>query len=203
MICANTVGEAISALKDPRLTPRRIEVYTSALEIAEKSGDRRRAAILYNNLGNAYSELTTGDLQENIRAAIDCFEQALTVFTLEIAPSAWASIQNNLATVYKMKPGNDDQNIRPAIACWDKALTIFQKDNYPFEWANVQRNLGIAYKDLNTGDPVENLSQSKRIIYYQLLKFSLQINNRSFGPRCKMYLEMSSFVRQLAIVPRI
>lgn len=173
VICANTVGEAISALKDPRLTPRRIEVYTSALEISEKSGDRRRAAILYNNLGNAYSELTTGDLQENIRAAIDCFEQALTVFTLEIAPSAWASIQNNLATVYKMKPGNDDQNIRPAIACWDKALTIFQKDNYPFEWANVQRNLGIAYKDLNTGDPVENLTRARNHLLSALEIFTL------------------------------
>ena len=161
VICANTVGEAITALKDPRLTPRRIEVYKSALEIAVNSDDQWRAAILNNNLGNAYSELTTGDPQENIKAAIDCFEQALAIFTPEAVPYAWASIQNNLATVYKVKPGDDGQNIRPAIVCWEKAMSIFQKAVYPLEWANVQRNLGIAYKDLNTGDPVENLNRAR------------------------------------------
>jgi len=161
VICANTVGEAIAALKDPRLASRRIDVYRSALKIALNSGDRWRAAILNNNLGNAYSELTTGDPQENIQAAIDCYEQALAIFTPEAVPYAWGSIQNNLATVYKMKPGSDDQNIRPAIVCWEKALTRFRKDAYPLEWANVQRNLGIAYKDLNTGDPIENLSLAR------------------------------------------
>src|SRR5574339_687962 len=54
VICSNTVGEAISSLKDPRLTPRRIEVYKSALAIAMRSGDQWRSAILNNNLGNAY-----------------------------------------------------------------------------------------------------------------------------------------------------
>lgn len=172
VICSNTVGEAITTLKDPRLTPRRIEVYEAALEIAANSGDRWRAAILHNNLGNAYSELATGDPQENIQAAIDCFEQALTVFTPEAVPYAWASIQNNLGTVYKLKPGGDDQNIRPAIVCWEKALTIFQEDAYPLEWANVQRNLGIAYKDLNTGDPVENLIRARNLLLSALEIFT-------------------------------
>ena len=172
VICANTVGEAITALKDPRLTPRRIEVYKSALEIVLNSGDKWRAAILNNNLGNAYSELAIGDFQENVQAAIDCFEQALAIFTPETVPYAWASIQNNLATAYKMKPGGDDQNIRPAIVCWEKALTIFQEDAYPLEWANVQRNLGVAYKDLNKGDPVENLSRARDYLLSSLEIFT-------------------------------
>lgn len=161
VICSNTVGEAITALKDPRLTSRRIEVYKSALEIAVNTDDQWRAAILNNNLGNAYSDLTTGDTQENIQTAINYFEQALAIFTPEAAPYAWASIQNNLGTVYKVKVGSDDQNIRPAIVSWENALTIFQEGTYPLEWANVQRNLGIAYKDLNTGDPVENFNRAK------------------------------------------
>jgi tetratricopeptide (TPR) repeat protein len=161
VLCANTLGEAITGLKDARLIPRRIEVYESALEIAKDSGDEWRAAILYNNLGNAYSDLATGDPQANAQAAIDCFERALTVFTPETSPYAWATIQNNLATVYKVRPGNDDANIQPAIACWEQALTVFRRDTYPLEWANVQRNLGIACKDLNNGDPVTNLVRAK------------------------------------------
>lgn len=172
VICSNTVGEAISGLKDPRLTPRRIEVYKSALAIVANSGDERRAAILNNNLGNAYSELATGDPEENAVAAINCFEQALQVFTPDFSAYAWASIQNNLAAVYKTRPGADDQNIGPAIACWGKALTIFQKDAYPLEWANVQRNLGIAYKDLNTGDVVENLSRAREHLFSALEVFT-------------------------------
>lgn len=172
VICSNTVGEAISALKDPRLAPRRIEVYKSALEIAISTDDERRAAILYNNLGNAYSDLTIGDLKENAQNAINCFKQALEVFTFDFAPYAWASIQNNLATVYKVRPGTDDENIKPAIACWENVLNIFQKNTYPFEWANVQRNLGIAYKDLNTGDPVENLNRARDYLLSSLEIFT-------------------------------
>ena len=173
VICSNTLGDAISSLKDPRLTPRRIEVYESARAIAVRSGDQWRAAILSNNLGNAYSELTTGDLPNNILAAIECFEQALVVFTPETMPYAWASIQNNLGATYKVKPGDDDQNIRPAIACWEMALTVFDKTAYPLEWANVQRNLGTAYKDLNTGNQVENLLRAREHVLAALEIFTV------------------------------
>lgn len=161
VLCANTVGEAITALKDHRLTPRRIEVYEAALDILAISGDEWRSAILHNNLGNAYSELTTGDTQINLQKAIEHYEQALAVFTFQTQPYAWASIQNNLGTLYKSKTGADGETTYPAIDCWKRALSVFDRETYPYEWANVQRNLGIAHKDLNTGNPVENLTLAR------------------------------------------
>ncbi len=175
VICANTVGEAITALKDPRLTPRRIEVYKAALNIVDLSGDELRAAVLYNNLGNAYSELMSGDLAASSQAAVEAYERALTVFTPETQPFAWAGIQNNLATIYKSRPDHDEETIRPAITCWELALTVLTRDTYPLEWATVQRNLGVAYKDLNSGNPVENLKRARDHLLAALEVFTPEV----------------------------
>lgn len=175
VICAITVGEAITGLRDPRLASRRIEVYKTALMIVQKPGDEWRAAILYNDLGNAYNELATGDRRENLQMAIEYFHRALDIFTSEIQPYAWASIQNNLATAYKSLPGTDDQNILLAIPHWNQSLTVLKREDYPIEWANVQCNLGIAYKDLNSGDFVENISLAQAHLLAALEIFTPEV----------------------------
>ena len=65
---------------------------------------RRRAApseqrvfrATLNNLGNAYAKLATGDREENLRAAIEAYEAALTVLTEEAWPERHATATGNL-----------------------------------------------------------------------------------------------------------
>lgn len=158
--CANTVGDAIANMRDPRLTLRRIEVYEDALEIVEVTGDDWRVGILCNNLGNAYSELPAGNHQSNLQKAAHYYQQALEIIEPNANPYHWAIIQSNLAAVYKEFPGSD-KNILLAIDCWNQALEFIDAENHPFDWANIHRNLGIAYKDLTSGNPIENLAMAK------------------------------------------
>jgi hypothetical protein len=53
-----------------------------------------------NNLGNAYSNLSTGGRAENLKRAIACFEAAFRVYKEDEFPKSWATTQVNLGTAY-------------------------------------------------------------------------------------------------------
>ena len=50
-----------------------------------------------NNLAAAYSDRIHGSRAENLERAIEFYQAALTVYTLEDFPEKWAGTQNNLA----------------------------------------------------------------------------------------------------------
>ena len=54
-----------------------------------------------NNLGDAYSDLPSGDRSENLRRAIACYEAALRVYTEADYPADWAEIQNDCGLVFE------------------------------------------------------------------------------------------------------
>ncbi|MEG3990012.1 tetratricopeptide repeat protein, partial [Microcoleus sp. S28C3] len=54
-----------------------------------------------NNLANAYSERINGSRTENLERAIEFYQAALTVYTLEDFREDWATTQNNLAATYR------------------------------------------------------------------------------------------------------
>ena len=68
-----------------------------------------------NNLAAAYSDRIRGDRAENIDLAIDHYNQALQVLTLESFPEQWATTQNNLAMLY------DNQG------CYNEAELLYQQ----------------------------------------------------------------------------
>jgi tetratricopeptide (TPR) repeat protein len=107
------------------------------------------------NLGNAYSELPTGDRGENLRRAIACYENALRVYTETEFPYDWASTQHNLGNAYSELPtGDRSENLRRAIACYENALRVYTETEFPYNWAMTQNNLGVALAYLadETGD---------------------------------------------------
>ncbi len=78
-----------------------------------------------NNLGNAWSDLPSGNRDENLRQAIACYEAALRVRTETDFPQDWATTQNNLGNAWSNLPsGNRDANLRQAIACYEAALRV-------------------------------------------------------------------------------
>ena len=54
-----------------------------------------------NNLANAYGDRINGSRAENLERAIEFYQAALTVYTLEDFPEKWAMTQNNLAAAYR------------------------------------------------------------------------------------------------------
>ncbi len=61
-------------------------VLPSGAEDLHRGDGPQEWATTQNNLGNAYSDLPTGDQGENLRLAIEHYEAALRVYTEEAAP---------------------------------------------------------------------------------------------------------------------
>jgi predicted enzyme related to lactoylglutathione lyase len=69
-----------------------------------------------NNLANAYSNRINGSRADNLERAIEFYQAALTVYTLEDFPEDWAMTQNNLANAYSNRiNGSRADNLERAI----------------------------------------------------------------------------------------
>ena len=78
-----------------------------------------------NNLAVAYSDRIKGSRAENLERAIEFFQAALTVRTLEDFPEKWATTQNNLAIAYSYRiNGSRAENLERAIEFFQAALTV-------------------------------------------------------------------------------
>ncbi|MCK4872473.1 MAG: tetratricopeptide repeat protein, partial [Phycisphaerales bacterium] len=84
---------------------RAISIHERILGAAEPHSPQW--AMTQNNLGNALSELPTGDRGEHLARAIEAYEAALTVRTREQFPTDWAMTQNNLGNALQELPTGD------------------------------------------------------------------------------------------------
>ncbi len=101
-------------------------------------------------LAKVYRNLRTPKREEGLGKAIDCYEEALRIFTKEDSPDQWAEAQHSLGRVYySLGTGDREENLRRAIRCFDAALSIRTKKTYREEWARIQHNLGNAYSLLS------------------------------------------------------
>ncbi len=115
-------------------------------------------ARVLNAIGVEFWKTTVGDRGTSIRNAIDCYNAALTVYTIEAFPHDWAGTQNNLGIAFADLPDGDrGANLRAAIDCFSAALTIYTKAAFPYDWAGTQNNLGNAYRIIPDGDRGANL----------------------------------------------
>jgi len=131
------------------------------LEACERLDDEAGRADMQIILGNAYSDLPTGDREANLQQAIECYREALRVYTPEAAPFQYATTQNNLGTAYLRLPtGDREANLQQAIECYREALRVYTPEAAPLDYAMTQNNLGTAYSDLPTGDREANLQQA-------------------------------------------
>ena len=119
------------------------------------------------NFSNLIQQFPLGDKASNIEIAITGYEVALTVFTRDAFPEAWAMTQHNLAIAYGDRiEGEKAQNIEEAIACYQQALRVYTFEAFREHWAMTQNNLGIAYYDRIEGEKAQNIEEA--IDCYQL-----------------------------------
>jgi tetratricopeptide (TPR) repeat protein len=130
---------------------RAIELYEGTLKLTPPGSVDW--AMTQNNLGNALTNMPTGDRGKNLAKAVAAYEAALTVYTRSAHPVDWATTQNNLGiALADMPTGDRGENLTKAVAAFDAALTVRTRSAHPVEWAGTQNNLGNAWLNMPTGD---------------------------------------------------
>jgi CHAT domain-containing protein/tetratricopeptide (TPR) repeat protein len=115
--------------------------------------------------------IQSDSLQENLKEAIVCFQNALQVYARNPFSPKWAMVQYNLGRAYDdlREVGQDyeawAENCEEAIKCYEKALKVFTQQVDSVQWGYCHYNLGIAYNERTQGDPAEN--QEKAVKHYQ------------------------------------
>lgn len=163
-----------------------IACYEKALEIFTLEDAPQDHALVENDLGTAYAELSYVTLSMRARTeAITHFKQALRVWTPEAAPLDYALVQNNLGVIYSELPvgnptdddptgGDPTTGLQQAIACYKEAASLLTDVIAPLEHASIQVNLGNAYARLRTGKRAENFQMAKECYEEALKKQTLE-----------------------------
>jgi len=130
-------------------------------------------AMAQNNLGNAYQGLSkVRDKETNSQNAINAYQEALKIYTVEKYPINYAMAQNNLGSSYRSLAEVRDKevNAQNAINAFKEALTIFTVETYPIYYAKTQINLGNVYLDLAEVRDRKTNSQNAINAYQEALK---------------------------------
>ena len=125
-----------------------IDNYNSALEICgrvlEFESTPATRSETQKKVGDIYWELSQyRDRKQNCKNAINAYEEALKVRTLDHFPMDYAMTQNNLGTAYRTlaeveaKP----ENCKNAINAYEEALKVYTKEEFPEINKLVEHNI--------------------------------------------------------------
>ncbi|MBD2116269.1 MULTISPECIES: CHAT domain-containing protein [Microcystis] len=107
---------------------------------------------------NLIAQFPHGNITTHKEIAITGYEIALTIFTFDAFPQAWARTQTNLGTAYSDRiRGDKAENLEQAISCYTKALKVSTFEAFPQDWATTQYNLALAYYSRIRGEKADNL----------------------------------------------
>ena len=106
--------------------------------------------LIEGGLGAVYSNLRSGDKEENIESAINHFERALQLVTHQESPLEWAAIKNSLGnTIFGRIKGNTLENKQKAIGHIKDALKILYQVSNTNKIIDIEANLASYYWSLN------------------------------------------------------
>jgi tetratricopeptide (TPR) repeat protein len=106
------------------------------------STEQKLIAIDIFNLGNLIQEFPLGNKAVKMEWSIECYFQALKIFTVSEDPENWGVIQNSLAVAYSDRiRGDRAKNLERSIECYRAALEVRTPEAFPREWANIQVSL--------------------------------------------------------------
>jgi len=121
------------------------------LRVFTKSNFPAEYVILHNNLATAYLSIPLADEKAKMREAlaVQSFEAALEIVTIEDMPSEYAMLQNNLgnALQYASSSHAVENNLR-ALAAYDEALKVRDTRNSPVAYANTIANKANCLRNL-------------------------------------------------------
>lgn len=157
-----------------------IKAYKEALQVFTKEKFPLEYAGVQNSLGITYrklAEMLYGNHKaDNYRSlALEAFEEALTVYTLEDFPVLYAVAYNNLGNIYFMLAEVEDEveNYGKAIKAYEEALKVHTSERSPRQYADTKNNLGNVYgalAEVEDKDKIENCCTNAIEAYKEALK---------------------------------
>ncbi len=131
------------------------------------------------NLSNLVQDFPLGSRAINLEIGIAGYEIIAAVFSRDISPEIWATLQNNLGAAYSDRIlGEKAQNLERAIAGYEAAREVYTRSAFPQQWATTQNNLGTAYSNRILGEKAQNLERA--IAYYEA---ALEVRTREALPQ--------------------
>ncbi|GCA77569.1 hypothetical protein MiTe_04425 [Microcystis aeruginosa NIES-2520] len=126
------------------------------IQVAPQQANSIVTDIFY--FSNLIAQFPHGNITTHKEIAITGYEIALTIFTFDAFPQAWARTQTNLGTAYRNRiRGDKAENLEQAISCYTKALKVSTFEAFPQDWATTQYNLALAYYYRIRGEKADNL----------------------------------------------
>ncbi len=129
------------------------------------------------------------------REAIQCYQQALAVFTAQEYPVEFALIHNNMATIWlslNLSPEKRAWYESVAIESFETALRHLREQDHPLEYAMFQNNLGNALQHLDSGDRLGNKARAlqayDRALMYRQTPTLMRANTLANRAQCLMDL---------------
>jgi tetratricopeptide (TPR) repeat protein len=121
-----------------------------AVEVLDKRDHGPWWAETMHHLGVALLETRGAEsYASNVRRAIECFEQAMTVWSRSTDPGHWAAIQASLGAAWERLPeGDKRENLKHAVGCFELSCSVRTRDSVPVAWARLQNALGTAWLQL-------------------------------------------------------
>jgi len=111
-----------------------VQSFREALTVVTLDGDPSEYAMLQNNLGNALQALRTSHVQENLRRAVEAYDEALKVRTPHDTPIEYANtIANKANALMNLLDDPEDPdaknpiNLRQAINLLRQAAKVFKQ----------------------------------------------------------------------------
>ncbi|MFB3894765.1 MAG: tetratricopeptide repeat protein [bacterium] len=105
-----------------------------------------------------YTDLPSGNNEENLRVAVVCCKNALQYFTRNEFPDRYGAIQTQLGVIHQqLTHPTRDENIASAIDYFGEALSIFTQGIFSEAFAFSSMKLGEAYYELKLGNKPDNL----------------------------------------------
>jgi CHAT domain-containing protein/Flp pilus assembly protein TadD len=130
-------GEQLQAQTTAESLRQALEKYREALPIYQNIGEQSEAAILLDNIGRAYYDLS------ELEKALDSFNQALPIFRSLKDRQSEASVLNNIAAVY-----DDMGEKQKALEAYLQVLQIFQSLRLRSSAAILLNNIAFTYQSL-------------------------------------------------------
>jgi transcriptional regulator with XRE-family HTH domain len=110
-----------------------------------------------NNLANSLSkqaERTEGaEGADLLKQAVEAYDKAMQVYTLDAYPTDWAMTQNNFAVALVLQAAISEGAegvglLERAVTAHVKTLQVYTRNAHPTEWAMTQNNFAIALRNL-------------------------------------------------------
>lgn len=167
-----------------------------AIAIFETEQLEELAAQAHFTKGNLLQTWAQHGNPQFYRAAVQCYQAAVQIFTKEKAPGIFAEIQHQLGKVYAEIPDEVKKKgiwAAVSVSSFNEALSYYNKIDFPYEFAMICHSFGNAYTKYPAALHTDNFD--KALAWYREA-LSIRTAQQYPAERCltlSNYLEASWF----------